>query len=381
MLPPTILNEKRGLQMKITAKIKNIKYRVYCNSKLLKMNYCDFDINEAPPSFLLNVDDYIYGISKWVSPKRTRSYPYERVYNTLASPHKITIIPIIKDEGAGGDRDFIQWDTISLMSLLNVYVILAYYNKAQIHSTRKNKITNQKFDNDYIKKKINEIRSYHSSALHWNMKEVEETLPILIDKVEKEYEDLSRKLNVKFHNVGGIHKFKKQFNQGIDNFMRFSRNKAKEAQYREQQTIQPKEYLTTDTKATLTIENYLGGLYYFTTDEIKIVGDILYLIENKHSVNSKLPSIGDIKDGLLKMALYCNLSDVKIGGKEFKVRPVLKLTSAQISGNINTNASERIFNEFIVVNNIKKRYINIMRKIFEEASENNFDVIITGVNK
>lgn len=67
-------------------------------------------------------------ISRWVSPKRTRSYPYARVYDTLNFVGKrITIIPVIKDEGKDGDRDFLQWDTISLMSLLGIYVSIAYY--------------------------------------------------------------------------------------------------------------------------------------------------------------------------------------------------------------------------------------------------------------
>ncbi|MEM4247619.1 MAG: hypothetical protein QXF14_04885, partial [Candidatus Woesearchaeota archaeon] len=65
------------------------------------------------------------GISKGVWPKRARSYPYERVYNTLNISKKITVIPIVKNEGAAGDSDFIQWDTVSLMSLLDVYVIFA----------------------------------------------------------------------------------------------------------------------------------------------------------------------------------------------------------------------------------------------------------------
>jgi len=69
------------------------------------------------------------------------------------------------------------------------------------------------------------------------------------------------------------------------------------------QTVQPKEVLSTLTKATITIENYLGGKYYFTTDEIKIEGENIYLIEGKHSKSALLPSNGDIKDGLLKMIL------------------------------------------------------------------------------
>ena len=62
----------------------------------------------------------------------------------------------------------IEGDTVSLMSLFDVYVIFAYYHKAEKHKTRPNKITNQEFDNNYVKKKNNEIGSYHSSVSRWN---------------------------------------------------------------------------------------------------------------------------------------------------------------------------------------------------------------------
>ncbi|WP_205013243.1 hypothetical protein, partial [Pseudomonas shirazica] len=78
------------------------------------------------------------------------------------------------------------------------------------------------------------------------------------------------------------------------------------------QTVQPKEALSTLTKASITIDNYLGGEYYFVTDEIKVEENKLYLIEGKHSRNSYLPSNGDIKDGLLKMILYTNLQTVTV---------------------------------------------------------------------
>ena len=73
-------------------------------------------------------------MSWWVSAKRTRSYPYARVYSTLNfSGKKITIIPVVKDEGKQGDRDFLQWDTVSLMSLLGVYRRTKHALPAQNH--------------------------------------------------------------------------------------------------------------------------------------------------------------------------------------------------------------------------------------------------------
>ncbi len=140
--------------------------------------------NEIPSACLVRADQNIFAISKWVSPKRTRSYPFKRVFNTLHISKKITVIPIIKDEGAKGDRDFIQWDTVSLMSLLDVFVIFAYYDQAD----RKNqKITNQQFNNEYVLSKIKEIEQYHSSALHWNLNELNTNLHNIIDKVKTSY--------------------------------------------------------------------------------------------------------------------------------------------------------------------------------------------------
>ncbi len=365
--------------MNITAKITGLKYQVNCANNLSELSFRDLDINTAPSCFLLSDKKYNYGISKWVSPKRTRSYPFERVYNSLNVPKRITVIPIIKDEGTRGDRDFIQWDTVSLMSLLDVYVILAYYNKAVVHSSRENKITNQEFDNGYVKNKIIEISNYHSSALHWNLKEIEDTLPSLIEIVQNSYNRLQKELNVAFHNSRGIQSFKNQFQKSVVEFMDTSRNKAKEAQNREKQTIQPKEYLLTSTKATITIKNYLGGIYYFTTDEITIIGNNLHLIEGKHSSNSKLPSIGDIKDGLLKMVLYCNLTDVKVNANNFNPKPVLKLTSTNISGRIASNNMPSEIDDFKTSNGFNENQISIIDNLFNEAQANNFEAIIGSV--
>jgi hypothetical protein len=55
------------------------------------------------------------------------------------------------------------------MSLLDIYVIFTYYSDAE---KLENKITEQKFDNDYVISKIKKIEGYHSSGLHWNLKEL-----------------------------------------------------------------------------------------------------------------------------------------------------------------------------------------------------------------
>ena len=365
--------------MDIVAEIKGIKYKLYNTPKMNKLTIQDFDINTCPASCSISDDNIKFSISKWVSPKRTRSYPFERIYNTLGFTKRVTIIPIIKDEGKNGDRDFIQWDTMSLMSLFDVYVVLGYYIDADRHKTRINKITNQQFDNSYIVSKLIEISNYHSSALHWNLKEIKNTLPTLIDKVKYAYKRIGNKHDVEFHNELGIEKFKEQFISGVDEFMSTSRKKAKQAQRREKLTRQPKEVLTTETKATITIKNYLGGLYYFTIDEIEIREDKLLLIEGKHSKNSKLPSVSDIKDGLLKMILYCNLENISINGVKYSHQPILKLTSENISGDITSSDNTEKINTFFEKNKFKRNQIELVKTIFKESKDNNFNILIQEV--
>ncbi len=360
--------------MNIIAEIKGVKYFPKNTSKLIQITFEKFDINECPPSCIVKDSQFNFSISKWVSPKRTRSYPYARVYNTLGFSKRITVIPIVKDEGKNGDRDFIQWDTVSLMSLLDVYVIFAYYEKAQPNPQRKDKITKQLFNNAYVKSKIIEISKYHSSALHWNLKEVDETLPFLIEKVKNAYTKISRELNVSLHGLEGLERFKNSFLEGAENFKKFSRGKAKEAQMRESLTVQPKEALSTLTKATITIKNYLGGLYYFTTDEIKIEKEKIFLIEDKHTRSNILPSIGDVKDGLLKMILYCNLESVFVNGKEFVPLPILKLTSSKMLGAVSSESSEKEIGYFCKTNELNKQQVKVISQLFEEGKENGFVV-------
>jgi len=154
--------------------------------------------------------------------------------------------------------------------------------------------------------------------------------------------------------------------------MNTSRQKAQEAQNREMQTVQPKEALSTLTKATITIENYLGGKYYFTTDEIRIEDKNIYLIEGKHSRNALLPSVGDIKDGLLKMILYTNLKEVKVNGIEYKPIPVIKLTSTKFKGSMLSSDNADKINNFISNQNFSKNQQSLIEKLLIEAKENNF---------
>ena len=349
----------------VFAKITGINY-----SPLLCRELHVFDFKELgkalskEATFILKVDDKSQiAVSWWVSAKRTRSYPYARVYDFLNfSGKKVTIIPIVKDEGKEGDRDFLQWDTISLMSLLGVYVIISYYKDAEKSLRYKNKITSQSFDIEQIKSEIKKLLSYQSDALHWSLGQIDKVGEIG-KRALGSYDKISKSLGVKMHSRESAEKRIKKLFEGKESFMNLSRDLAKKAQKRESVTLQPKEKIT-GVKATLTIKNYLGGYYYFTSDEVEINEKNIFLIEAKHTKSDKLPSIGDIKDGLLKMILFTNLKEVKIKGKEYSPVAVLKLTS-------NRKFSKEL---------LRETQLEQLHALKKEAEKNGFRVLLNGKN-
>jgi len=345
----------------IKGNIKNLVYYPLLCSDLKEYHFKDLsNAIESSTSFLLDVDGKNrVAISWWVSAKRTRSYPYARVYNTLNYAGKrITIIPIFKDEGYDGDRDFIQFDTIALMSLLNVHVIVAYYINAEKNKSYDNKITAQRFDIQYIEKKIKLIISnQQSDALHWNMKEVEQIFEIGRTAIQS-YIKIGEKLNIRMHDFRRAESRIENIYRERKLFITRSRRNARQAQIRESLTTQPKE-MVDGSKGKITIENYLGGQYFFTVDETIIRKDRIFLIEAKHCKNmNKLPSIDDIKDGLLKMILYTNLEHITCNGNNMTAIPCLKLT--------NQNSK---------FDNISKNELQTLSVLEEEAKIINFQII------
>lgn len=347
--------------MNIFAKITGIEYTPFLCRQLNVFELKDLGrALSKETTFTLNVgDEKRIAVSWWVSAKRTRSYPYARVYDSLDfSGKKVTIIPIVKDEGSDGDRDYLQWDTVSLMSLLGVYVIIGYYKDASKNPNYTNKITDQRYDTPYLINEFKKLLSYQSDSLHWNLSQLEKVGEIG-EKALEAYMQISLRLGVKMHSIDYARKRIEKLKKGKENFLSLSREMAEKAQKRETVTIQPKEKLAGD-KAMITIENYLGGKYYFTVDEAKLEGNNILLIEGKHTRAIKLPSMSDIKDGILRMILFTNLKDLRIEGKEYNPIPILKLT---------TGTGFRI-------DSLNKKRLEELERLIKEANTNGFKILI-----
>ncbi len=359
----------------ISGDIEAIKYKQSVNDNLKTSNLENFDINKSQGAFILDNGTEKIAVSRWISPKRTRSYPYERVYDTLVhNGKKVTIIPVVKDEGLGGERDFLQWDTISLLSLLDVYVVLAYYSEAEKNTKRNDQITSQKLDNTYILSRLKEVFEFRGTSREWNEREAKQ-LKTVFEKAKTAYAEISKQTKTYLHDSAALDELIKVA-ETPQKFIEFSRTKSQNAQAREFVTEQPKEALSTDTKAKVTINNALFGKYFFTCDETKITGKTLYLIEAKHSQRAKFPSKNDIKDGLIKMMLYTNLTNVKVGKNAFNLRVMIRLTSNQLKGSINSDAKDTEIEKFFADNNFAVKDKEFFKKLFGEARENKFTIIL-----
>ncbi len=219
----------------ITAKIiRGIAYKPLLCKKLNSYKFNSLSTALKDATFFLDINQHDkLAVSWWVSAKRTRSYPYARIYDSLGfTGKKLTIIPIMKDEGVEGDRDFLQWDTISLMSLLGVYVIISYYKDAEKSKRYKGKISKQKFDEKQIKREINKLVKYQSDPLHWNLEQINK-INLVGKKAIISYKRISTTLGVKMHSFVLAEKRINELMKNKKIFLTNSRLLAQEAQKRE----------------------------------------------------------------------------------------------------------------------------------------------------
>jgi hypothetical protein len=374
--PFSCIGEEGNMSLHFEGFIKDVQYKAFLAGNLQPYIFEDFDINIVPPSGKILFPDGEFAYSKWVSPKRTRSYPFERLYNTFNSPTRLTIIPVIKDEGLNGDLDRIQYSTISWMNLLNIYIVLAYYDKA-VKNIRplqlaKNKITRQEFNTSSVNEQILRLSQYKQSALHWNRSLIEDSFVDIYRRALDSYEQISLNTGVKVHSRHIQEQYLAEIMSDFENFKNISLRGSKGASHREIQTSHGSEFLSDGLKATFQIENYLGGIYHLTADEVIQKEDTYIIQESKNSTLGFLPSLSDIKDGLFKLILYSNLDTLHLDSKPVNFKSRLKLTGRKVSGLLSMPCDENSLIQFLDNNNGRycKREEDTLRRLNQEASNN-----------
>lgn len=359
--------------------IRDVKYNSCLNpTKYEIYDISDFDVNAAKAYGLINLgtSENNLAFSKWVSPKRTRTYPFARIYNTYhLNSKKVTIIPIIKDEGAGTqNNDRINFITFSWMNLLNIYIILAYYENAEKKTGTTDRITNQTLNAESVKNKLVEVSRYQASALHWNTNHFVEDFECIYLKAVESYEKIALEEEVAMHtsqdHLRKLEQFKTNHQFCLEAFKNVTIPASQAAALRESLTIHVLESLDESTKGVFTISNYLGGEYHLTADEIYWENDQLVIQESKNTIRKKFPSENDIKDGLFKLILFANLEQVTVrNNSDVKFIVRLKLT-----GNFNgtlflPNEMDQI-SHFCMENRLTRPQQNTINLLNREASEN-----------
>jgi hypothetical protein len=370
--------------LNFTGFIENVIYKPTLRNPLETYDFAGFDINRVKTSGLIKQNDLTIAYSKWVSPKKSRSYPFAGVYNTYQLPKSLTVIPVIKDEGVGGDGDRFQFPTLSWMNLLNTYIVLAYYSKAQRNEAQialgKMKITKQQFDCEFVNEQIQEIMSCGVSAYHWNTNLIKERFASIFERAVYAYQEISKSTQIPVRDPKRQLAYIAQVKREFEYFRSLSLANSRRASLRESVTVHALELLGEGDKATILIENYMKGVYPLTPDGV-IKKDNVYIIEESKNTKGKLPSISDIKDGLLKLVLFSNLSWLKLNDTSVVFQTRLRLTG-QVKSKITLPATEDELRAFYEVNkgNISTSNIILIKALQLEASENhgngNFSIVI-----
>lgn len=364
--------------------IKDVSYQAHLTSDLLDYEFNEFDPNKAKSFGVINYPNGQVAYSKWTSPKRTRTYPFARLYNTYNAQKILTIIPVMKDEGLDGDLDKIQYSTISWMNLLNVYIVLAHYVSAEKnHSStqrHRDKLTSQKLNTESVKEQIKAIVSYKQSALHWNRTLFENHFVDIYEKAIASYQFISSKTKVKVHPSETKLQYLESVRQDYRRFRDVSLKGSQGAALRESKTKHAQEYLEDGGKSVFLIENYLGGVYHLTTDEVLRDRGGYIIQESKNSTKKFLPSIADIKDGLFKLILFANLDSLKVRGRKVRFSTRLKLTGYKVKGNIRFPCRKTELDNFVRINKVSRSCLETLNKLNLEATHNKNLAIEVGRN-
>ena len=78
------------------------------------------------------------------------------------------------------------------------------------------------------------------------------------------------------------------------------------------------------------------------------------------------------------MILYCNLKDIRVDDKNYKVQPVLKLTSEKLISNYYSKGNASL-QDFYKTNGIRKNDMHFLNLLLQEAKMNNIEIIIENV--
>lgn len=322
-------------ELRLSGIIRDIEYDPQVHTKPLERFALDgLDINAADVAGIIEIaDDVSFGYAKWKSPKPSRTYPSAGIYKTYyLQTKRIAVIPIIKDEGNDTqNNDRLSSMTLARMNLTDVYIILAWYDRAEPHPKRGgNRISNQLLNNEFVVERMHEIKRAQKSALHWNTAHFKRDFEYVWRQAVASYQKISRQLGIEMHSAERHLAILEQYlvdgKFDLDAFARYSSARSAAAARRESMTTHDLEHLTDGEKAYIEMVNLQGGIYHLTVDEVFWEDGRLIIQESKNASKSKLPSLGDVQDGLFRNILFYSIDELYLDGQQIEFATRLKLT-------------------------------------------------------
>lgn len=357
--------------------IRDLSYCTKVHIKELKrVGFDHFDINAAPTSGIIEFkDDTSLGLSWWKTPKPSRTHPSARIYNTYGLPKIATVIPVIKDEGKGTkNNDRINFMTFSRMNLMNVYIVLAWYESAVPKGNSRNKIEGHRFNSKFVGDRILDIKNYRKSALHWNVSHFLRHFEYVFRQAVRSNQEIAGRYDIELNStenhLAALDRYIVDGKFNLDAFAWHSSRKSSSSAKNEAVTIHEMEYLDNRQKAYFELHNLLGGKYFLTADGVYFEHGRLVIQESKNARRGKLPSLADIQEGLFKNILFNNIDELYMGGDRIEFTTRLKLTG-RVAGELGFPIDDETkIDVFANANNLSDRQRLILKLLNDEANAN-----------
>ena len=305
----------------IDGKIKDQNYQFVINPELSEIDFVQAMEKNRKVFKSEFAGRKTVAISVWTTPKRTKTYPFARVYDTLGYDGvKITIIPVMVDYGINGERGRIQPNTVDWMTSIGVYLILGVYidaDKGKVGKLARNAgastkssagkpkfAAGQRFDVKYLQSQIEKIIENKIDVKTWN--EIQLSLiPDFLEKSINNYKKLGEKLEVPLSDFSKLEEQVRKWKQDSVKFLTDCESNSKRAQDSESRSVHKLEDVPGE-KGKINIG--FGGTkkLYLTSDSMILDKNKreVTLLEGKNTSKGKYPSEPDIKDALIKLMIF-----------------------------------------------------------------------------
>ena len=357
----------------IEGKIGNQSYQFKIDSKLSSMDFVEA-MRKPRKVFKSKFLNKEVAISVWTTPKRSKTYPLGRVYDTL-SYHgiKITIIPVMVDYGKNGERGRIQPNTVDWMTSVGVYLILGVYvdaEKGKVGKLAKNAgaktkssegkpkfAKGQKFNLKHLQKQIEKIIKNKPDIKIWNENQFT-TIPNLLENAINNYKRLGEELDIPLSDFSRLEKKIRLWKNDLEQFLADCECLSKRAQNSEIRADHKLENIT-GAKGKINIDFGESRKLYLTADSIDLDNDkcLVTILEGKNASSEKFPKLNDVKDALFKLMIFKN-SDFYFDGKKFEKKLVCYLTGQY--------------------DNVEKEFRVEFQSLIDECYANNIELKLNG---